>query len=146
MKEDNCAKPTKTALLAHARSVQINKYEILKPWNLEIIGIMFAIASFGGLFGVLHHYDDKPPPRNRHVTLNAVVAVLAAIMSGALGMVIGSCVAQLKWNRYSHQVHRLKDFSTIDEASRGPLGGLEALRPTTYKVIFLVPCPAPRSF
>jgi hypothetical protein len=80
---------------------------------------------------VLAFYDGRRQPEYviPYITLNAFVAILAAVAKSALILPVSEAIGQLKWLWYKED-SRLWDFFTFDGASRGPWGALMLLRTT----------------
>lgn len=102
--------------------------QVEDTWLLQTLAIVFSILSIGAIAVLLAHYDNKSIFDWNGVTLNAVVAVFAAITKALLAFAISDCLGQSKWIWFSWQQRPLKDLDLIDNASRGPLGSLKLLR------------------
>jgi hypothetical protein len=71
--------------------------------------------------------DGRPIFDTHLLTLNTVIAVLSTAAKANLLVVVANCVGQWKWILFAGSPRRLLDFERLDQASRGPLGGLKLL-------------------
>lgn len=97
-------------------------------WIPELLALLFSAAclvTIGVLLVLYHGHPVHSFPKG--ITLNAVVAGLTAAYEAALLYAVSSAIGQSKWNIFSAQPRRLRDFERIDEASKGALGALGAL-------------------
>jgi hypothetical protein len=86
--------------------------------------------------GVLLYYDGKRQPQYLlpGITLNAYIAVFAAIAKAALILPVSEAIGQLKWLWFWEEAN-LWDFCTFDEATRGPWGALMLLGRTRCRLV-----------
>lgn len=100
-------------------------------WPLQICGYIFSLLLFLTIIAILSSLNDKRQPQwqlGAHaITLNAVLSVLAILSTFAMMMPVSAGLGQLKWIRFSQQSCSLADMEYIDEASRGPFGGLKIM-------------------
>ena len=108
--------------LSPVLSRRYDVYQVEDTWFLQTLAIVLSILSIGA------YYDNKSIFDWNGVTLNAVVAVLAAITKALLEFAISDCLGQSKWIWFSWQQRPLKDLDLIESASRGPLGSLKLLQ------------------
>jgi len=97
-------------------------------WWWELLSCLVSIACSAAIVGVLLHYDGKRQPQYLlpGITLNAYIAVFAAIAKAALILPVSEAIGQLKWLWFKEEAN-LWDFYTFDGASRGPWGALMLL-------------------
>ncbi|ETS77791.1 hypothetical protein PFICI_09853 [Pestalotiopsis fici W106-1] len=97
-------------------------------WTLEIVTILFACAAVGGIMGVLARFENRPlPDWPYYITLNALIALLAAVALATMSVSLQNGISQLKWIRFKESRAPLADMETFDEASRGTWGALKLL-------------------
>jgi hypothetical protein len=66
--------------------------------------------------------DGRPLPNTKiGITPNTIVGLLATFLELSLVVPVSSAVGQIKWLR-ALRARPMQEFSTIDEASRGPWG------------------------
>ena len=133
--EDTSQKPTRRPG-RHARA----KSRLLKHLSDDCWLVEISCAALGAIFIValclvLRAYDGRPAPHfgsafGSALTLNTIVAIIAAAAKAALLYPVAECVSQLKWLWYAKDYRRLSDMSTFDKASRGISGGFKPLRRT----------------
>ncbi|KAL4887793.1 hypothetical protein BDV59DRAFT_196983 [Aspergillus ambiguus] len=98
---------------------------ILDTWFYEILAIVFSVACFVSIVGVLVAYNKKPAPSLSYgLTLNAIISILATASKSALIFAIGECIGQLKWVWFYKRRKQLDGMQLFDSASRGPFGSL----------------------
>jgi hypothetical protein len=97
-------------------------------WWWELLSCVVSIACSAAIVGVLLYYDGKRQPQYLlpGITLNAYIAVFAAIAKAALILPVSEAIGQLKWLWFREEAN-LWDFYTFDGASRGPWGALMLL-------------------
>lgn len=97
-------------------------------WTLEIVTILFAFGAVGGIMGVLARFENRPlPDWPYYITLNALIALLAAVALATMSVSLQNGISQLKWIRFKESRAPLADMETFDEASRGSWGALKLL-------------------
>lgn len=77
--------------------------QVEDTWLLQTLAIIFSILSIGAIAALLAHYDNKSIFDWNGVTLNAVVAVFAALTKALLAFAISDCLGQSKWIWFSWQ-------------------------------------------
>ncbi|XXH05686.1 hypothetical protein Hte_012121 [Hypoxylon texense] len=98
------------------------------PWSLEITAMLISWAAVGAILGVLARFNGAALPAwPYYITLNALIALLAAIATATLGVALQSGLSQLKWIRFREGRAPLADMEAFDEASRGTWGALKLL-------------------
>jgi hypothetical protein len=93
-------------------------------WLIEIICVVAGSACLAALCPVLHHYDGKATPHfgsafGSSLTLNTLVAIIAAVAKLLLLFPVAECIGQLRWIWFSRGYRQLGDFATWDYAARG---------------------------
>jgi hypothetical protein len=93
-------------------------------WLPEILCCLLGIACFAIIIAVLKTYDGRGlTDWPRTVSLNTLVAFLAAICQVALSVPLTEGLSQLKWNSFARGEKPLADFQTFEDAKRWPLVG-----------------------
>lgn len=83
-----------------------------------------SLLFFIAIIVVLRVLDGRPLPNTKiGITPNAIVGLLATFLELSLVVPMNSAVGQIKWLR-ALRARPMHEFSTIDEASRGPWGSL----------------------
>jgi len=105
-------------------------------WLPEVVCCVVSIASLAALAALLRRYDgrglrDWP----LGVTLNTLVAFLAAIAQAALVVPVTEGLAQMKWNWFARQARPLADMQNFEDASRGPYGSVKLLWTTKGRFV-----------
>lgn len=100
-----------------------------QAWRMEIVGLAIALAAMASFVAVVAYFSDRPLSAwpSSAITLNALVAILAAITTASISIPLASGMGQLKWIHFRESRAPLSDMEYFDEASRGALGGLELL-------------------
>ncbi|KAI0432039.1 hypothetical protein F5Y09DRAFT_354396 [Xylaria sp. FL1042] len=97
-------------------------------WIPEIIAVMVALGAVGSIMGVLVQFNGRALPEwPYYITLNALIAVLAAVTTAAMNISLQNSMSQLKWIRFKESQTRLSDMEAFDEASRGTWGAIKLL-------------------
>ncbi|KAI1815204.1 hypothetical protein GGS20DRAFT_576364 [Poronia punctata] len=90
----------------------------VRTWSLEVVTVFVAIGAFNG---------NALPEWPYYITLNALIAVLAAVTTAAMNVALQNSMSQLKWIRFDEARTRLSDMEAFDEASRGTWGAVKLL-------------------
>lgn len=99
----------------------------LDSWVCETAALSFGIASLGAIAHIVGIHDGANIPRFiSGLTLNTIVSVLSTAARSSLIFVTSAAVGLSKW-RWFRRKHRLHNIQALDDASRGPLGGLSVL-------------------
>jgi hypothetical protein len=100
-------------------------------WYWELLSWTVSFSCVAAIVGVLIYYDGKMQPKQvvLGITLNGYISVFAAIAKAAMILPVSEAIGQLKW-MWFRQERRLSNFSTFDNASRGPWGSLMLLGTT----------------
>jgi hypothetical protein len=102
----------------------------ISPWWLEILGLSIAAGTLAAIAILLIRADGYPPEVYPYgITLNGIIAILSTISKGAMLSVVGVCLGQLKWNRFTNPKRPLplSQFAAIDRASHGALGSFTSI-------------------
>ena len=93
---------------------------------LEIFALLFSASCLTAAAIVMWAFDGNPLPLlPSDLTLNAIIAGLAAASKSSLIFAVAATMSQYKWCWFqtrSTRRTRLEDLQTMDDASRGPLG------------------------
>jgi hypothetical protein len=105
-------------------------------WLIEIICVVAGSACLAALYLVLQHYDGKATPHfgsafGSSLTLNTLVAIIAAVAKFLLLFPVAECIGQLRWIWFSHGHRPLGAFDTWDFAAKGSVWSGFALIWTT---------------
>lgn len=96
-----------------------------RGWTLEYVSCFISIAAFMSLVIVLSQFDQKPMPSwPLGITLNTLLALLAAISQACFVYPVVQGLSQMKWNWFSSKERPLVDFESFDGASRGAWGSI----------------------
>ncbi|EPE02570.1 arginase family protein [Ophiostoma piceae UAMH 11346] len=103
-------------------------------WITEILMLGVGVLCLIGIYAVLATYDNSPLPKFPYsVTLNTIISLLTQILTTTVGAATGAIISQCKWNWFSptksgdHQLRKLSDYVTFDQAAQGPLGAVKLL-------------------
>jgi hypothetical protein len=100
-------------------------------WWWELGSWLLSFCCFSAVVGLLLYYDGKRQPSDvvKGITLNASIAIFAAIAKAAMILPVSEAIGQLKWIWFRRE-RKLYDFFTFDNATRGPWGSLMLLGTT----------------
>ncbi|KAH8671418.1 hypothetical protein BX600DRAFT_496126 [Xylariales sp. PMI_506] len=94
-------------------------------WALEYMALALSIIDFFAIFALLMHFNELLTASwSAKLSINTVASILATGLKGTSLVATTSALGQLKWAWYSNSPQPLRDFETLDYASRGPLGAL----------------------
>ncbi len=89
---------------------------------------MIALGAVGSMMGILAKFNGHALPEwPYYITLNALIAILAAVTTAAMNISLQNSMSQLKWVRFKESRTRLSDMEAFDEASRGTWGAIKLL-------------------
>lgn len=92
-------------------------------WALEVVSLLLATGAMIAMVVLLAQYDDHPLPEWPHdITFNAMIALLATLMTVTLAVPMSNSLSQLKWIRFNTKSSPLTDMELFDDASRGTWG------------------------
>lgn len=102
---------------------------LLDTWIFESLALVFSIACFVAILGLLGAYNNEVRPEMAYkLSLNAIISILATGCKSSLALVIGEAICQLKWLHFkSENKSSLSGMQMFDAASRGLLGSLGIL-------------------
>jgi len=96
-----------------------------ETWQVEAVSLIFSVILLIVLLFTLRHYNGKVfAPITHSITINTFLSVCVAIMITLLMSSLSSGIGQLKWIRAQRSPVRVVELDTLDQASRGPWGGL----------------------
>lgn len=96
-----------------------------ETWQVEAVSLIFSVILLIILLFTLGHYNGKVfAPITHSITINTFLSVCIAIMITLLMSSLSSGIGQLKWIRAQGSPVRVVELDTLDQASRGPWGGL----------------------
>ncbi|KAF1991323.1 hypothetical protein K402DRAFT_322720 [Aulographum hederae CBS 113979] len=97
-------------------------------WTFEYISLLVGLGSIAGIVAVLATFNGQAlPDWPHHITLNALIALLATVANANIAIPLQSGLSQLKWIRFKSSRAPLADMEVFDEASRGTWGALKLL-------------------
>jgi hypothetical protein len=102
-------------------------------WLLEIFCVAIGTMLIVALYFVLQTYDGQIAPKfgsafGSSLTLNTIVAIIAATAKVLLLLPVAECLGQLRWIWFARESRQLTDFTTFDRAVRGSIwSGFELL-------------------
>lgn len=102
-------------------------------WTLELLSLVFAIASTVAICVILWLWDGRPL-RDWPLPIqpNSLVSVFSTLAKTALMLPVGSVISQMKWIWFE-EPRTLNDLQTFESASRGPWGSLRLIWDTRGK-------------
>lgn len=100
-------------------------------WWWELASWLLSFCCFSAIVGLLLYYDGKRQPTSvvKGITLNALIAIFAAIAKASMILPVSEAIGQLKWIWFRRE-RKLYDFITFDNATRGPWGSFMLLGTT----------------
>ncbi|KAI0540408.1 hypothetical protein GGR58DRAFT_461216 [Xylaria digitata] len=97
-------------------------------WVPEIIAVLISLGALGSIMGVLAKFNGHALPEwPYYITLNAIIAALAAVTTATINISLQNSMSQLKWIRFKEARTRLSQIEAFDEASRGTWGAIKLL-------------------
>ncbi|PGH04099.1 hypothetical protein AJ79_07199 [Helicocarpus griseus UAMH5409] len=97
---------------------------VLDWWFWEIGACVLSFLAIGATIAVLAAYSgDKVPELPEHISLNAIISVLANVAKASILVAVAASISQLKW-LWLQDTRSLYDLQIFDDASRGPLGAI----------------------
>jgi hypothetical protein len=110
---------------APGKRAKVNRFSI--PWKFELLAWGASCCFFIAIFVVLRTLDGRPAPDMRYgITPNAIIGLLSTFAEFLLILPVQSALGQLKWLQ-AVRTRPLDEFRVIDDASRGPWGGVMLL-------------------
>jgi hypothetical protein len=119
----------KPFLLSSSKSVKKDRlFNTDGTWIPEIVAVTIALGTVGSILGVLAKFNGHALPEwPYYITLNALIALLAAVTTATMNISLQNSMSQLKWIRFNESKTRLSKMEEIDEASRGTWGSIKLL-------------------
>ncbi|KAF2495221.1 hypothetical protein BU16DRAFT_561511 [Lophium mytilinum] len=109
--------------LIRAKTTVLNRV-LMDWWWWELFSWLVAFFATAAIVVVLLLRSEQPLPHwPLGLTINAYIAILAALAKAALILPVSEAIGQLKWVWFKNE-SKLMDFFTFDSASRGPWGSL----------------------
>jgi hypothetical protein len=108
-------------------------------WLLEVLCVISGVVLVVALHPVLQEHDGEEKPAfgsafGSSLTLNTIVAIIAAAARVLLMLPVAECLSQLRWIWFARNDRQLNDFSTFDRAVRGNMwSGFELLWTTRLR-------------
>ena len=93
-------------------------------WVLELLGVIVSAGALAAIVGILYHYDGKPQPTWRNVSLNTMISWLSTLAKVMVLIPVTSGLSQLKWVWFAEKRRTMSDLRYFDSASRGIIGSL----------------------
>ncbi|KAK4105368.1 hypothetical protein N658DRAFT_416829 [Parathielavia hyrcaniae] len=92
-------------------------------WLPELVCCCLSIACLVVIVVLLKTYDGRRlADWPLSVSLNTLIAFLAAICQAALTVPLTEGLSQLKWNSFARGEKPLAELQTFEDAKRGPVG------------------------
>jgi hypothetical protein len=101
-------------------------------WLLEVVSLLLGTVAIIAICIILIHYQNEPAPEINSImgvgiTLNTIIAILAAVGRASLLLPVAECIGQQKWTWFSGSARPLTELETFDQGSRGAFGSLVLL-------------------
>lgn len=97
-------------------------------WLMEISSFVIGLSALMAMVGVLAHFDGRRMLNwPTGITLNTLIAVLAAIANAGIAFPLQQGLSQLKWITFQREPRPLTDMEHFDDASRGVFGSAKLL-------------------
>lgn len=106
------------------KTTKPRKHLLSDTWTVEIGALLLSLSATVVIIVLLSVYDGHPQFQWHGVTLNAVIAVLAACVRAGFMVPVEESLSQWKWLWFVGKTRHLADFESIDDASRGSRGSL----------------------
>src|SRR5947209_20579540 len=95
---------------------------------MEISSFVLGLCALVAMVGVLALFDGRRMPNwPTGITLNTLIAVLAAIANAGIASPLQQDLSQLKWITFQREPRPLVDMEHFDDASRGVFGSAKLL-------------------
>ncbi|GFF85998.1 hypothetical protein IFM60648_07555 [Aspergillus lentulus] len=96
---------------------------LISDWYVwEVLAVLVSAGTLVAMVALLIHFDHKPQPAWRLLSLNSVISWLSTISKACVLFSINECIGQLKWVWFGQRQQRMVDLQTFDTASRGFYG------------------------
>ncbi|KAF2677384.1 hypothetical protein K458DRAFT_436675 [Lentithecium fluviatile CBS 122367] len=98
-------------------------------WLVELASLALGNGATIAIVSILLYYQDKPAPHLNSVigvgiSLNTIVAILAAVSRASVLLAVAECISQQKWVWFSGSARPLTELDVFDQGSRGAFGSL----------------------
>lgn len=123
----NHSLPHHPLVMAKAGHKAAGKRRLPDTWTAETAALLLSIVALILIVVLLSVYDGRPQFQWHGVTLNTVIAILAACVRIGFVVPVAESLAQWKWLWFTQKPRPLIDFEAIEDASRGPRGSLALL-------------------
>ena len=91
-------------------------------WVAEVLSCALSVIAMACLVSTLQYFDGRVLTQMPlKISINTLVAILAAVVKSSLLLPVAECISQSKWLWFS-KTRQLVDFESFDLASRGPWG------------------------
>lgn len=107
---------------AKSRFPECPRALLTDSWALETLALGFSFVCLAIIIVLLSVYDGRPQFSFGGVTLNAVIAILAAGVRIGFMVPIAESLSQWKWIWFAKRARPVVEFDAIDDASRGSKG------------------------
>ncbi|KXS98316.1 hypothetical protein AC578_6840 [Pseudocercospora eumusae] len=110
----------------------------LLAWWPELLSAFLSVGTLIAVAAVLYSIDGEPLENwdlPWQIKPNTVISTLITLVRLWMLLVIAECIGQLKWVYFEQKPHRLIDFETFDNASRGPWGAALLLARIRWRAI-----------
>ena len=121
-------------------SQQKLKHLFTNTWTIEACALVLSVASLVVIIVLLSVYGGHPQFQFHGVTLNAVIAILAACVLVGFVVPVAESLSQWKWLWFSKKARPLSHFETLDDASHGSRGSFLLLWETKSLFVYLRLC------
>lgn len=113
------------------RAMTMARKGVLNTWWLETLALCFSASCLVATAMILSVFDNSPFRRMpRGLSLNSIIAVLAAASKSSLIFAVTTTMSQCKWcwlKSSNARQKRLGDLQELEDAARGPLGSVVIL-------------------
>lgn len=97
-------------------------------WLFELSAWLISAIALAIIGIILSTTQEKPLPHwPLHITINAVISIMATLTKATILVPIAAGIGQLKWLWFK-EPQCLNDIQVFDESSRGLLGSLKLLK------------------
>ncbi|GIJ90257.1 hypothetical protein Asppvi_009210 [Aspergillus pseudoviridinutans] len=95
----------------------------ISDWYVwEVLAVLVSAGTLVAMVAMLIHFDHKPQPAWRLLSLNSLISWLSTISKACVLFSINECIGQLKWVWFGQRQQRMVDLRSFDSASRGFYG------------------------
>jgi hypothetical protein len=102
------------------------------------MAVAIGLGAVAAIIGVVAKYNGRALPDWPHdITLNALIALLAAFANATMSVCLSSGISQAKWIRFKQTSTPLSDMEAYDDASRGSWGSIKLLATARGGYVYL---------